>query len=215
MDRLLATSELAGIPVTACLSVDRSQSSGVVQGVDGDYSDDGLPAAVTSEVPVIAATRQGTSPVLWFASTMPPTRIWLRERLLATIKAPASTYLPNRKAQAVVRASPSGTDGPQLKQPTGKSYAAAVGAPSKMAVSLTHPGQSGAQQWGLPAGLKQPGSTKHRPPMKLPSKPHMDQENATLKLQLRAVAHQLPPENQLRFICLQAVGVHFHSSHHG
>ncbi|KAL3200992.1 hypothetical protein MRX96_053576 [Rhipicephalus microplus] len=43
MNRLLATSELAGIPVTARLPADRSQSSGVVQGVDGDYTDEALP----------------------------------------------------------------------------------------------------------------------------------------------------------------------------
>ncbi|KAL3193172.1 hypothetical protein MRX96_018003 [Rhipicephalus microplus] len=42
MDCLLATSELAGIPVTAHLPADRSQSSGVVQGVDGDYNDEAL-----------------------------------------------------------------------------------------------------------------------------------------------------------------------------
>ncbi|KAL3197461.1 hypothetical protein MRX96_014630 [Rhipicephalus microplus] len=74
MNRLLATSELAGIPVTARLPADRSQSSGVVQGVDGDYTDEALLAAVSSDVPVIAARRQGTSLVLRFASPVPPTR---------------------------------------------------------------------------------------------------------------------------------------------
>ncbi|KAL1437684.1 hypothetical protein MTO96_048712 [Rhipicephalus appendiculatus] len=39
MDRLLARSELAGIPVTARPPAERSQSSGVVQGVDSDYTD--------------------------------------------------------------------------------------------------------------------------------------------------------------------------------
>ncbi|KAL1443220.1 hypothetical protein MTO96_046071 [Rhipicephalus appendiculatus] len=53
--------------------------------------------------------------------------LWQRERRLATIKASAPTYLPHREAQAALRASPSGTGGPQLKQPTGKSYAAGVG----------------------------------------------------------------------------------------
>ncbi|KAL1486790.1 hypothetical protein MTO96_046817 [Rhipicephalus appendiculatus] len=77
MDRLLATSELAGIPVTARPPANRSQSSGVVQGVDGDFTDEALLAAVTSEVPVIAATRQGTSLVLRFASPVPPARVHL------------------------------------------------------------------------------------------------------------------------------------------
>nr|XP_037280370.1 uncharacterized protein LOC119173680 [Rhipicephalus microplus] len=288
MNRLLATSELAGIPVTARLPADRSQSSGVVQGVDGDYTDEALLAAVSSDVPVIAARRQGTSLVLRFASPVPPTRVrlfrmvfevrpsrprplqcrrcgryghiavtcrgperclrcgghhgkdanctnklrclhcgrphsadsadcqlWQRERRLATIKASAPTYLPHREAQAVLRASPSVTDSPQLKQTTGKSYAAAVGSPSKMTVSSTHPGQTGVQQRGPSAGLKHPDSTTTRPPAKVPSQPRVDQENANLRLLLSAVADLLPPENQLRSICLQAGGAHPHSSHHG
>ncbi|KAH8027936.1 hypothetical protein HPB51_011166 [Rhipicephalus microplus] len=288
MNRLLATSELAGIPVTARLPADRSQSSGVVQGVDGDYTDEALLAAVSSDVPVIAARRQGTSLVLRFASPVPPTRVrlfrmvfevrpsrprplqcrrcgryghiavtcrgperclrcgghhgkdanctnklrclhcgrphsadsadcqlWQRERRLATIKASAPTYLPHREAQAVLRASPSVTDSPQLKQTTGRSYAAAVGSPSKMTVSSTHPGQTGVQQRGPSAGLKHPDSTTTRPPAKVPSQPRVDQENANLRLLLRAVADLLPPENQLRSICLQAGGTHPHSSHHG
>ncbi|KAL1470277.1 hypothetical protein MTO96_040529 [Rhipicephalus appendiculatus] len=77
MDRLLATSELAGIPVTARPPADRSQSSGVVQGVDGDYTDEALLAAVSSEVPVIAARRQGSSLLLRFAAPVPPARVHL------------------------------------------------------------------------------------------------------------------------------------------
>ncbi|KAL1477742.1 hypothetical protein MTO96_017076 [Rhipicephalus appendiculatus] len=59
-------------------------------------------------------------------------QLWQRERRLATIKASAPTYLAHREAQAALRGSPSGTGGPQLKQPTVKSYAAAVGGPSKL-----------------------------------------------------------------------------------
>ncbi|KAH7934628.1 hypothetical protein HPB51_029005 [Rhipicephalus microplus] len=142
-------------------------------------------------------------------------QLWQRERRLATIKASAPTYLPHREAQAVLRASPSVTDSPQLRQTTGKSYAAAVGSPSKMTVSSTHPGQTGVQQRGPSAGLKHPDSTTTRPPAKVPSQPRVDQENANLRLLLRAVADLLPPENQLRSICLQAGGAHPHSSHHG
>ncbi|XP_037501458.1 uncharacterized protein LOC119375352 [Rhipicephalus sanguineus] len=282
MDRLLATSELAGIPVTARPPADRSQSSGVVQGVDGDYTDEALLAAVTSEVPVIAARRQGTSLILRFASPFPPARVhlfrmafkvrpcrprplqclrcgryghitaacrrlerclrcgdhhgkdasctskvkclhcgrphsadsaecqlWQRERRLATIKASSLTYLPHREAQAALRSSSSGTNGPQLNQTKGKSYAAAVGAPSK------DPRPTGAQQREPPAGPKKQGSAKPRPPTKATSQPHADQENANLRLLLRAVADLLHPENQLRSICLQAGGVHPPNSHHG
>ncbi|KAH7947181.1 hypothetical protein HPB52_008062 [Rhipicephalus sanguineus] len=282
MDRLLSTSELAGIPVTARPPADRSQSSGVVQGVDGDYTDEALLAAVTSEVPVIAARRQGTSLILRFASPVPPARVhlfrmafevrpsrprplqclrcgryghitaacrrlerclrcgdhhgkdasctskvkclhcgrphsadsaecqlWQRERRLATIKASSPTYLPHREAQAALRSSSSGTSGHQLNQTTGKSYAAAVGAPSK------DPRPTGAQQREPPAGPKKQGLAKPRPPTKATSQPHADQENANLRLLLRAVADLLPPENQLRSICLQAGGVHPPNSHHG
>ncbi|XP_049271408.1 uncharacterized protein LOC125758366 [Rhipicephalus sanguineus] len=282
MDRLLATSELTGIPVTARPPADRSQSSGVVQGIDGDYTDKALLAAVTSEVPVIAARRQGTSLILRFASPVPPARVhlfrmafevrpsrprplqclrcghyghitaacrrlerclrcgdhhgkdasctskvkclrcgrpnladsaecqlWQRERRLATIKASSPTYLPHREAQAALRSSSSGTSGPQLNQTTGRSYAAAVGALSK------DPRPTGAQQWEPPAGPKKQGSAKSRPPTKATSQPHADKENANLRLLLRAVADLLPPENQLRSICLQAGGVHPPKSHHG
>ncbi|KAH7943049.1 hypothetical protein HPB52_004130 [Rhipicephalus sanguineus] len=263
MDRLLATSELAGIPVTARPPADRLQSSGVVQGVGGDYTDEALLAAVTSEVPVIAARRQGTSLILRFASPVPPAlvhlfrmafeclrcgryghitavclrlerclrcgdhhgkeasctsnvkrlhcgrphsadsaecQLWQRERRLATIKASSPTYLPHREAQAALRSSSSGTSGPQLNQTTGKSYAAAVGAPSK---DLR---PTGAQQREPPAGPKKQGSTKPRPPTKATSQPHADQENANLRLLLRAVADLPPPENLLRSICLQIRG---------
>ncbi|KAL1477772.1 hypothetical protein MTO96_035487 [Rhipicephalus appendiculatus] len=155
MDRLLATSELAGIPVTARPPADRSQSSGVVQGVDGDFTDEALLAAVTSEVPVIAATRQGTSLVLRpHAADSAECQLWQRERRLATIKASAPTYLPHREAQAALRSSPSRTGGPPLNQAKGKSYAAAVGAPSKVVETSTHPRQPGAEQRRPPSGQK-------------------------------------------------------------
>ncbi|KAH7956346.1 hypothetical protein HPB52_008438 [Rhipicephalus sanguineus] len=264
MDRLLATSELAGIPVTAHPPADRSQSSGVVLGVDGEYTDEALLVAVTSEVPVIAARRQGTSLILRLASHVPPARVhlsrmafevrpfrprqlqclrcgryghitaacrrlerclrcgdhnrkdasytskvkclhcgrrhsadsaecqlWQRGRRLTTIKASSLTYLSHRDAQAALRSSSSGTS---------KSYAAAVGAPSK------DPRQTGAQQREPPAGPKKQGSAKLRPPTKATSQPHADQENANLRLPLRAVADLLPPENQMRSICLQEGG---------
>ncbi|KAL3197071.1 hypothetical protein MRX96_014916 [Rhipicephalus microplus] len=95
MNRLLATSELAGIPVTARLPADRSQSSGVVQGVDGDYTDEALLAAVSSDVPVIAARRQGTSLVLRFASPVPPTRVRLFRMVFETTMS-VSRPLPAR-----------------------------------------------------------------------------------------------------------------------
>ncbi|KAL3252508.1 hypothetical protein MRX96_054886 [Rhipicephalus microplus] len=95
MNRLLATSELAGIPVTARLSADRSQSSGVVQGVDGDYTDEALLAAVSSDVPVIAARRQGTSLVLRFASPVPPTRVRLFRMVFEQYEMESQCQLPS------------------------------------------------------------------------------------------------------------------------
>ncbi|KAL3194532.1 hypothetical protein MRX96_016166 [Rhipicephalus microplus] len=105
MNRLLATSELAGIPVTARLPADRSQSSGVVQGVDGDYTDEALLAAVSSDVPVIAARRQGTSLVLRFASPVPPTRVRLFRMVFEeTPPASTSTSEPSRSRRSTALA---------------------------------------------------------------------------------------------------------------
>ncbi|KAH6929155.1 hypothetical protein HPB50_023954 [Hyalomma asiaticum] len=58
-DRLLATTELAGIPVNARMPADRTQSSGIVQGILGNYTEEELLAGVQSDVPVLAAKRQG------------------------------------------------------------------------------------------------------------------------------------------------------------
>ncbi|KAH7953782.1 hypothetical protein HPB49_012086 [Dermacentor silvarum] len=71
-EHLLATSEIAGMPVTTRLPADRTQSSGVVQGVYGNYADEDLLAAVSSKVRVVAAKRQGTILVLRFAAPYPP-----------------------------------------------------------------------------------------------------------------------------------------------
>ncbi|KAH7966751.1 hypothetical protein HPB49_019193 [Dermacentor silvarum] len=78
-EHLLATSEIAGMPVTARLPTDRTQSSGVVQGVHGNYADEDLLAAVSSKVRVVAPKRQGTTLVLRFAAPYPPppARIYL------------------------------------------------------------------------------------------------------------------------------------------
>ncbi|KAH7946460.1 hypothetical protein HPB49_025462 [Dermacentor silvarum] len=68
----LATSEIAGMPVTARLPGDRSQSSGVVKGVYGNNADEDLLAVVSSKVRVVAAKRQGITLVLRFAVPPPP-----------------------------------------------------------------------------------------------------------------------------------------------
>ncbi|KAL1442832.1 hypothetical protein MTO96_030608 [Rhipicephalus appendiculatus] len=68
---------------------------------------------------------------------------------------------------------------------------------------LFRPTNAGAQQRGSPAGPKKQGSPKPRLPTKANSQAHVDQENTNLRLLLRAVADLLPPENQLRSICLQ------------
>ncbi|KAH7961602.1 hypothetical protein HPB52_010720 [Rhipicephalus sanguineus] len=161
----------------------------------------GKPASCTSKVRCLHCDRPRSA-------DSAECQLWQRERRLAAFKASAPTYLPHREAQATLRSSSSGRSCPQLKQATGKSYAAVVGAPSK------DPCQSGAQQRGPPAGSKKRGSAEPRRPKKAASQPHADQENANLRLLLRAVADVLPPENQLRSICLQAGGVHPPNSHH-
>ncbi|KAL1421775.1 hypothetical protein MTO96_022823 [Rhipicephalus appendiculatus] len=142
----------------------------------------------------------------------------------STAAQPSSTrYVPawatqlsaTQPAVAALQSSPSRTGGPPLNQAKGKSYAAAVGAPSKVVETSTHPRQPGAEQRRPPSGPKKQGSVKPRPPAKATPESHLDQENTNLRLLLRAVADLLPPENQLRSICLQAGGVAPPNSHHG
>ncbi|KAH7969762.1 hypothetical protein HPB52_021730 [Rhipicephalus sanguineus] len=64
----------------------------------------------------------------------------------------------------------------------------------------------GAQQRGPPPGPKKQDSPTPRPPEgNLPPQP--GQQNRNIRLPLSPVAGLLAPENQLRFICLQAGGV--------
>ncbi|KAL1483651.1 hypothetical protein MTO96_033047 [Rhipicephalus appendiculatus] len=111
-------------------------------------------------------------------------QLWQKERRLSTIKASAPTYLPHREAQEALRSSPSWTGGPPLNQAKGKSYAAAVGAPSNVVETSTHPRQPGAEQRTPPSGPKKQDSVKPRPPTKATSESHLDQENTNLRLLL-------------------------------
>ncbi|KAH6944317.1 hypothetical protein HPB50_002690 [Hyalomma asiaticum] len=76
-DRLLATTELAGIPINARMPADRTQSSGIMQGILGNYAEEELLAGVQSDVPVLAAKRQGTALILRFAASTPPPQVSL------------------------------------------------------------------------------------------------------------------------------------------
>ncbi|KAH7933387.1 hypothetical protein HPB49_012119 [Dermacentor silvarum] len=89
-EHLLATSEIAGMPVTARLPADRTQSSGVVQGVHGNYTNEDLLAAVSSKVRVVAAKRQGTTLVLRFAAPYPPRKDLHLQHALRGPSLPAS-----------------------------------------------------------------------------------------------------------------------------
>ncbi|KAH6919525.1 hypothetical protein HPB50_029489 [Hyalomma asiaticum] len=76
-ERLLGITELAGIPVGARLPADRTRSSGILQGILGDLSEEELLAGLESEVPVLAERRQGTALILDFAASAPPPRVRL------------------------------------------------------------------------------------------------------------------------------------------
>ncbi|KAH7982908.1 hypothetical protein HPB52_008092 [Rhipicephalus sanguineus] len=85
LSELLTIKELNGIPVTARVPADRRTSVGFMHGVDGQPSDKQLLEGITSTVPVVAATRQGSTVRLQFAGSQPPERvslcgIWLRVR---------------------------------------------------------------------------------------------------------------------------------------
>ncbi|KAL1468992.1 hypothetical protein MTO96_041117 [Rhipicephalus appendiculatus] len=90
-----------------------------------------------------------------------------------------------------------------------------MGAPSKVVVSSTHPRHSGSRERGPPAGPKQQYSASTPLPTKAPSQLYADQKNTNLRLLSRAFVGELPFENKLRSICLQAGGLHPHNSHHG
>ncbi|KAL1476318.1 hypothetical protein MTO96_036599 [Rhipicephalus appendiculatus] len=124
-------------------------------------------------------------------------QLWQRATRLATIKASAPTYLPHREAQAALRSSPSRTGGPPLNQVKGKSYAAAVGAPSKVVETSTHPRQPGAEQRRPPSGPKKQGSAKPRPPTKATSESHLDQDNTNLIWTRRTPKAQCPEHRTL------------------
>ncbi|XP_037502332.1 uncharacterized protein LOC119376647 [Rhipicephalus sanguineus] len=72
---LLSISELHDIPVTAREPADRRSCLGFVYGVDGDLADSELIGAIASSAPVTAATREGRSVKLRFASAVPPAQI--------------------------------------------------------------------------------------------------------------------------------------------
>ncbi|KAH7943861.1 hypothetical protein HPB52_012004 [Rhipicephalus sanguineus] len=72
---LLSISELHDIPVTAREPADRLSCLGFVYGVDGDLADSELIRAIASSAPVTAATREGRSVKLRFASAVPPAQI--------------------------------------------------------------------------------------------------------------------------------------------
>lgn len=66
--------------MTAHPLADRSESSGLVQGVDDDYTEEALFVTVTSEVPVMAARQQEISLVLQFTYPVSLTRVHLLAR---------------------------------------------------------------------------------------------------------------------------------------
>ncbi|KAH7983449.1 hypothetical protein HPB52_012091 [Rhipicephalus sanguineus] len=72
---LLSISELHDTPVTAREPADRRSCLGFVYGVDGDLADSELIGAIASSAPVTAATREGRSVKLRFASAVPPAQI--------------------------------------------------------------------------------------------------------------------------------------------
>ncbi|KAL1479730.1 hypothetical protein MTO96_051623 [Rhipicephalus appendiculatus] len=146
---------------------------GVKEGVDGEFTDEALLAAVTSEVPVIAAMRQGTSLVLRFASPVPPAR--QRQEL----RCGGGSSNQGGRDLDPFRASQAQSSRGRLLVQRSRALSCLV------------------------------------PPTKATSESHLDQENTNLRLLLRAVADLLPPENQLRSICLQAGGVPPPNSHHG
>ncbi|XP_065311912.1 mucin-19-like [Dermacentor albipictus] len=76
-EELLAITELRGISVTARLPAVRGQSTGYLHGVDGLPEDADLLGAIVSTVPVLSATRDGSTVTIRFAGPVPPERLSL------------------------------------------------------------------------------------------------------------------------------------------
>ncbi|KAL1467893.1 hypothetical protein MTO96_041843, partial [Rhipicephalus appendiculatus] len=192
-ERLLATSEIIGMPVIARLPADRSQSSGVVQGVHGNYTDDDLLANASSEpIPPTASCGKGSGVWPQLKRRVPHTcRIGRRRRSYGLLPA----------AQGAA-----GSSSPQASLAGGKTYAAVLGAPvTEITNSTNDPLKAPLQQRGRQSNAKKRGCAK--PPSLQTEALHSacNEENKNLRLRLRVVADLLPPDSQqLRSICLQA-----------
>ncbi|KAL3188134.1 hypothetical protein MRX96_004130 [Rhipicephalus microplus] len=70
--KLLALTELKGIPVTTRQPADRRTSMGFIHGVDGDAADENLLSGLQSAVRVLSASREGRTVTLRFEGLVPP-----------------------------------------------------------------------------------------------------------------------------------------------
>ncbi|KAL3198510.1 hypothetical protein MRX96_014326 [Rhipicephalus microplus] len=75
--KLLALTELKGIPVTARQPADRRTSMGFIHGVDGDAADENLLSGLQSAVRVLSASREGRTVTLRFEGPVPPDHVTL------------------------------------------------------------------------------------------------------------------------------------------
>ncbi|KAH8021736.1 hypothetical protein HPB51_016684 [Rhipicephalus microplus] len=75
--KLLALTELKGIPVTTRQPADRRTSMGFIHGVDGDAADENLLSGLQSAVRVLSASREGRTVTLRFEGLVPPDHVTL------------------------------------------------------------------------------------------------------------------------------------------
>ncbi|XP_075534520.1 uncharacterized protein LOC142568487 [Dermacentor variabilis] len=75
LERLLATTELRGIPVAARPPAVRGNSTGFIHGIDDETTDAELAGAIESSVPILSATRSGNKAMLRFSSPVPPEHV--------------------------------------------------------------------------------------------------------------------------------------------
>ncbi|KAL3188182.1 hypothetical protein MRX96_023932 [Rhipicephalus microplus] len=75
--KLLALTELKGIPVTARQPADRRTSMGFLHGVDGDAADENLLSGLQSAVRILSASREGRTVTLRFEGPVPPDHVTL------------------------------------------------------------------------------------------------------------------------------------------
>ncbi|KAH7943088.1 hypothetical protein HPB52_004914 [Rhipicephalus sanguineus] len=100
LEQLLALTELRGIAVKAKQPADRLTSIGYLHGVDGEPDNASLLSGLQSTLPVLSATREGSTVTLRFAGPVPPqhVKLFLQDPALCSADSVGASATPERPA---------------------------------------------------------------------------------------------------------------------